>query len=170
MSRGDPCPPRHIKTQVVKTDPSVWMTAEPSILVFEPQQFKYIRRVDIDRSQVWILAFFTLIETSLSTSMLVGRQSIFSGNILHILNILQYVSVIQSLYCHRDTSRPCLFHREHGARLRGLGSSLERQDQMLNTLLDGIPGALDPLAPDMAVHCAEVVAACLHWRFFYGVS
>ena len=62
-------------------------------------------------------------------------------------------------------------HREHGARLRGLGSSSERQDQMLNTLLDGIPGALDPLPPDMAVHCAEVVAACLqNWRFFYGVS
>ena len=83
MSRGDPCPPIHIKTQVVKTDPSVWMTAEPSILVFEPQQFKYIRRVDIDRSQVWILTFFTLIETSLSTSMLVGRQSIFSGNMAY---------------------------------------------------------------------------------------
>lgn len=28
---------------------------------------------------------------------------------------------------------------------------------MLNTLLDGIPGALDPLPSSMRVHCAEVV-------------
>ena len=142
-------PPDHSKTQVVngRQDRSIGMDDRRTI--FEPQQFKYIRRVDIDRSQVLILAFSSLIETSLSTSMLVGRQSIFSGNIAHFKYFANFAICFSPCTADRDTSRP------------GFLSVSRRQDQMLNTLLDGIPGALDPLPPDMAVHCADVVAACL---------
>lgn len=97
-------PPIHTKTQVVKTDPS---GMDDRRTIFEPQQFKYIRRVDIDRSQVLILAFSSLIETSLSTSMLVGRQSISSGNIAHFKYFANFAICFSPCTARdRDTSRP----------------------------------------------------------------
>lgn len=49
---------------------------------------------------------------------------------------------------------------------KAFSAIIEPKDQMLNTLLDGIPGALDPLAPDMAVHCAEVVDFISEYRVY----
>ncbi|CAK9007619.1 Lycopene elongase/hydratase [Durusdinium trenchii] len=49
---------------------------------------------------------------------------------------------------------------------KAFSAIVEPKDQMLNTLLDGIPGALDPLPSSMRVHCAEVVDLIAEYRVY----
>ncbi|CAJ1334539.1 unnamed protein product [Effrenium voratum] len=49
---------------------------------------------------------------------------------------------------------------------KAFSAIIEPKEQMLGTLLDGIPGALDPLPAEMPVHCAEVIDMISEYRVY----